>query len=79
MAARGAIGQELVERCAPDATSLGLELLNVAVRDIMVPGELKRAYAAVLAARKEGESGAGAGSRGDGEPAQPRQQCPAAR
>jgi len=28
----------------------------VAIRDVMVPGELKRAYAAVLAARKDGEA-----------------------
>ena len=54
--ARVAIGQELAERCAGDATALGLELLSVAIRDVMVPGELKRAYAAVLAARKDGEA-----------------------
>jgi regulator of protease activity HflC (stomatin/prohibitin superfamily) len=54
--ARVAIGQELLERCAPDATSLGLELLSVAIRDVMVPAELKRAYAAVLSARKDGEA-----------------------
>ena len=56
LAARVAIGQELLERCAADATTLGLELLSVAVRDVMVPGELKRAYAAVLTARKDGEA-----------------------
>jgi len=54
--ARVAIGQELLERCAADATALGLELLSVAIRDVMVPGELKRAYAAVLTARKDGEA-----------------------
>ena len=54
--ARVAIGQELLERCAADATALGLELLSVAMRDVMVPGELKRAYAAVLTARKDGEA-----------------------
>ena len=53
---RVAIGQELLQRCAADATTLGLELLSVAVRDVMVPGELKRAYAAVLTARKDGEA-----------------------
>ena len=31
-------------------------MLAVAVRDVMVPGELKRAYASVLAARKDGEA-----------------------
>jgi regulator of protease activity HflC (stomatin/prohibitin superfamily) len=53
---RVAIGQELLERCTPEATGLGLELLSVAIRDVMVPGELKRAYAAVLTARKDGEA-----------------------
>jgi regulator of protease activity HflC (stomatin/prohibitin superfamily) len=56
LAARTAIGQELLERCQADATSLGLELIAVAVRDVMVPGELKRAYASVIAARKDGEA-----------------------
>lgn len=56
LASRMAIGQELLDRCATDATALGMELLAVAVRDIMVPGELKRAYASVVAARKEGEA-----------------------
>ena len=46
-----AIGAELLERCMPEATILGLELIAVAVRDVMVPGELKRAYASVIAAR----------------------------
>jgi regulator of protease activity HflC (stomatin/prohibitin superfamily) len=56
LTSRSAIGQELMEQCAPEATKLGLELLAVAVRDVMLPGELKRAYASVLAARKEGEA-----------------------
>ena len=56
LTSRVAIGQELQERCSADATALGLELLAVAIRDVMVPGELKRAYASVLAARKEGEA-----------------------
>jgi hypothetical protein len=33
---------------------IGIELLSVDVRDVMVPAELKRAYAAVVAARQEG-------------------------
>jgi regulator of protease activity HflC (stomatin/prohibitin superfamily) len=56
LAARTAIGAELLERCTADATALGLELIAVAVRDVMVPGELKRAYASVIAARKDGEA-----------------------
>jgi regulator of protease activity HflC (stomatin/prohibitin superfamily) len=56
LAQRTAIGAELLERCMPEATILGLELIAVAVRDVMVPGELKRAYASVIAARKDGEA-----------------------
>jgi SPFH domain / Band 7 family len=33
---------------------IGVELLSVDVRDVMVPAELKRAYAAVVTARHEG-------------------------
>lgn len=56
LGARTAIGGELLERCMPHATALGMELITVAVRDVMVPGELKRAYASVIAARKDGEA-----------------------
>ena len=34
---------------------LGVELLSVDVRDLMLPAELKRAFAGVVAARKDGE------------------------
>jgi regulator of protease activity HflC (stomatin/prohibitin superfamily) len=56
LAERVAIGQEVLDRCSAEATALGLELLAVAVRDVMVPGELKRAYASVITASKEGEA-----------------------
>jgi len=56
LATRREIGPAVRERAAETARSLGVELLSVDVRDLMVPGELKRAYASVLAARKEGEA-----------------------
>ncbi|HVL52879.1 MAG TPA: slipin family protein [Vitreimonas sp.] len=56
LAARREIGPAVREACAPDLATIGIELLAVEVRDLMVPGELKRAFAAVIAARKEGEA-----------------------
>jgi regulator of protease activity HflC (stomatin/prohibitin superfamily) len=44
----GAVGSELAR--------LGVELLGVEVRDVMVPTELKRAFAGIVAARREGEA-----------------------
>ena len=45
----------LFEAIAAKAGDYGLEVERVAVRDIMLPGSLKRAYAGVLEARKEAE------------------------
>jgi regulator of protease activity HflC (stomatin/prohibitin superfamily) len=56
LAARASIGPAVVERIASDLARLGVELLSVDVRDLMVPGELKRVFAGVVAARKEGEA-----------------------
>jgi regulator of protease activity HflC (stomatin/prohibitin superfamily) len=53
---RRELGPAIRDRCASDLATLGVELLAVVVRDLMVPGELKRAFAGVLAARKDGEA-----------------------
>lgn len=45
-----------MEKCAPKVKEMGLELLEIDIRDIMLPGELKQAYSQVLRARKEGEA-----------------------
>jgi regulator of protease activity HflC (stomatin/prohibitin superfamily) len=55
-AARSKIGPAVLERTASSLARLGVELLGVEVRDLMVPGELKRLFAGVVAARKEGEA-----------------------
>ena len=55
-AARSKIGPAVMERTASSLARLGVELLGVEVRDLMVPGELKRLFAGVVAARKEGEA-----------------------
>jgi regulator of protease activity HflC (stomatin/prohibitin superfamily) len=56
LAARSKIGPSVMERTASSLAKIGIELLGVEVRDIMVPGELKRLFAGVVAARKEGEA-----------------------
>jgi len=55
LAARAEIGRTVMEATASTLAKLGLELLSVDVRDFMIPGEMKRAFAGVVAARKEGE------------------------
>ncbi len=56
LAARRELGPEIREAAAGRLAALGVELLEVEVRDVMLPGELKRSYASVLAARKDGEA-----------------------
>lgn len=56
LAARRDLGPELREACAGELAAIGVELLAVDVRDVMLPGELKRAFASVIAARKDGEA-----------------------
>ena len=53
--ARRALGPEVREACATRLAELGVELLEVEVRDVMLPAELRRAYAGVVAARKDGQ------------------------
>jgi regulator of protease activity HflC (stomatin/prohibitin superfamily) len=54
LAARTTIGPEILAIVAPQVMSIGIELTAVEVRDVMVPADLKRAFAAVIAARHEG-------------------------
>jgi regulator of protease activity HflC (stomatin/prohibitin superfamily) len=54
LSARTTIGPEILAAVAPQVMSIGIELLAVEVRDVMVPSDLKRAFAAVIAARHEG-------------------------
>jgi regulator of protease activity HflC (stomatin/prohibitin superfamily) len=54
LAARTTIGPEVTALVAPQVATIGIELVAVEVRDVMVPGELKRAFAGVVAARHEG-------------------------
>jgi regulator of protease activity HflC (stomatin/prohibitin superfamily) len=54
---RNKIGPAVLEHTASKLARIGIELLSVEVRDLMVPGDLKRVFAGVVAARKEGEAG----------------------
>jgi regulator of protease activity HflC (stomatin/prohibitin superfamily) len=54
LAARTTIGPEILALVAPQVVSIGIELTAVEVRDVMLPSDLKRAFAAVIAARHEG-------------------------
>ena len=56
LAARTELGPAVGAIVASDLARLGVELLGVDVRDVMVPTELKRAFAGIVAARREGEA-----------------------
>ena len=56
LAARRELGPEVRDAVADRLAQLGVELLEVVVRDVMLPGELKRSFAAVIIARKDGEA-----------------------
>lgn len=51
---RGDIGAELVKRVAPEFERFGLQLETADVKDLMFPGDLRRTFAQVVAARQEG-------------------------
>jgi regulator of protease activity HflC (stomatin/prohibitin superfamily) len=51
---RTELGARLLERTVEAARGLGVELRSVEIKDLMFPGELRRTFAQVVAARKEG-------------------------
>lgn len=56
LAGRGEFGPAVVGLSAQRAEEMGLRLLRVDVKDIMFPGELKRIFAQVVQAQKEGQA-----------------------
>ena len=56
LATRADLGPAVGESVASEVARIGVELLGVDVRDVMVPSELKRAFAGIVAARREGEA-----------------------
>ena len=53
---RVAIGTQLRELIAPQAEAVGVQVHAVEVRDVMLPGELRKAFSEVLKARQEGQA-----------------------
>jgi regulator of protease activity HflC (stomatin/prohibitin superfamily) len=51
---RGEIGDRLLEVAVPAVQEFGLKLNSVDIKDIMFPGPLKKVFASVVEARKEG-------------------------
>jgi regulator of protease activity HflC (stomatin/prohibitin superfamily) len=56
MQSRSAIGAKLMELTSAKASDFGLKLKLVDVKDIMFPGEMKKAFAQVVKAQKEGQA-----------------------
>lgn len=56
LAERGGMADELSKAVAATATARGIEVLGVDVRDLMLSGESKRAYADIFRAKKDGEA-----------------------
>ncbi len=56
LAARARLDTDLDLALAPKAEPLGINLVAINVRDLIVPGELKRAVADVVAARLSGQA-----------------------
>lgn len=53
MANRTGLNQLMLEASAEQVASIGLRLVSVSIKDIMLPGELKKLYAQVIQARQE--------------------------
>ena len=52
--ARGTLGKEITEQATGAATAAGLELLGADLKDLTLPGELKKIFTQVVHARQEG-------------------------
>ena len=50
------IGAQLLVRVQPEAAKIGVNVLTVEAKDMMLPGELKRAFTDVLKAKQEGQA-----------------------
>ncbi|MEM9976063.1 MAG: slipin family protein [Cyanobacteria bacterium P01_D01_bin.2] len=48
------INQQLLEASTRGAALLGLQLTDLSIKDLMLPGELKKLYAQIVQARQEG-------------------------
>jgi regulator of protease activity HflC (stomatin/prohibitin superfamily) len=53
---RSGIGGRLMEMTSKKASEMGLKLISADIKDIMFPGEMKKAFAQVVKAQKEGQA-----------------------
>ena len=53
---RAAFSSTLTELTSAKATEFGLKLISADIKDIMFPGEMKKAFAQVVKAQKEGQA-----------------------
>jgi regulator of protease activity HflC (stomatin/prohibitin superfamily) len=53
---RVGVGGRLLETTSAKAADLGVKLLSVDIKDMMLPGEMKRVFAQVVKAQKEGQA-----------------------
>jgi regulator of protease activity HflC (stomatin/prohibitin superfamily) len=53
---RSGIGAKLMEMASGKASELGLKLLSADMKDIMLSGDMKKAFAQVIKAQKEGQA-----------------------
>jgi regulator of protease activity HflC (stomatin/prohibitin superfamily) len=56
LAKRQEIGAQLYSQTEAKIGALGLRLLSIGIKDIMFPGDLKKVFAQVVQARKEGQA-----------------------
>jgi regulator of protease activity HflC (stomatin/prohibitin superfamily) len=55
LGSRDSLGEELTKVVSPKAKELGLELISADLKDISLPGELRRIFTQTVQARKEGQ------------------------
>ena len=60
-----AIGAQLRELIAPQAEAVGVQVHGVEVRDVMLLGELRKAFSEVLKAKQEGQAALERATGGD--------------
>ena len=53
---RAQFGARLMELASGKAAEFGLKLISADIKDIMIPGEMKKAFAQVVKAQKEGQA-----------------------
>lgn len=56
LSTRAKLGSILMEKIQPGAANLGLTLSEIAVRDVILPGEIKRAITSTMQAKQEAKA-----------------------